>query len=35
MFVRQAAAQFTLWTGHEAPVDLFRQVMLRRLGPAS
>jgi 3-dehydroquinate dehydratase/shikimate dehydrogenase len=32
MFVRQAAAQFTLWTGREAPVDLFRQVMLARLG---
>jgi 3-dehydroquinate dehydratase/shikimate dehydrogenase len=32
MFVRQAAAQCTLWTGRAAPVDLFRAVMLRRLG---
>ncbi len=27
MFVRQAAAQFTLWTGHPAPLDVFRAVL--------
>ena len=30
MFVRQAAAQFTLWTGHPAPLDVFRRVMAER-----
>jgi 3-dehydroquinate dehydratase / shikimate dehydrogenase len=32
MFVRQAAAQFTLWTGEEAPIDVFRRVLLEHLG---
>ena len=27
MFVRQAAAQFELWTGRAAPLDVFRRVM--------
>lgn len=27
MFVRQAAAQFELWTGVKAPVDVFRKVL--------
>ena len=27
MFVRQAAAQFQLWTGREAPIEVFRQVL--------
>ena len=31
MFVRQAAAQFTTWTGRPAPVDVMRQVVQRRL----
>lgn len=32
MFIRQAAAQFALWTGRAAPVDVFRQVLLNKLG---
>lgn len=32
MFVRQAAAQFELWTGQAAPLDVFRAVLLSRLG---
>jgi len=32
MFVRQAAAQFTLWTQNDAPLEVFRDVMIRRLG---
>jgi len=31
MFVRQAAAQFELWTNETAPSDRFRQVVLERL----
>lgn len=31
MFVRQAAAQFTLWTGQPAPGERFRAVVLDRL----
>ena len=31
MFVRQAAAQFRLWTGQEAPLDVFRRVLAERL----
>jgi len=32
MFVRQAAAQFELWTGHAAPVDLFDRLCREKLG---
>ncbi len=32
MFVRQAAAQFELWTGHAAPVELFDRLVRERLG---
>ena len=32
MFVRQAAAQFTMWTGKEAPVDVMRRAMEERVG---
>jgi 3-dehydroquinate dehydratase/shikimate dehydrogenase len=31
MFIRQAAAQFALWTGQPAPLDVFRQAMEARL----
>jgi 3-dehydroquinate dehydratase/shikimate dehydrogenase len=31
MFVRQAAAQFTAWTGEAAPVEIMREVVQRRL----
>ena len=31
MFVRQAAAQFELWTGQSAPIEVFRAVVLGRL----
>jgi 3-dehydroquinate dehydratase/shikimate dehydrogenase len=31
MFVRQAAAQFTLWTGQAAPTDRFRETVLNQL----
>ena len=31
MFVRQAAAQFQLWTAQDAPLGLFRQVLADRL----
>jgi len=27
MFVRQAAAQYELWTGHDAPADVFRELV--------
>jgi 3-dehydroquinate dehydratase/shikimate dehydrogenase len=33
MFVRQAAAQFQLYTGEEAPMGLMRDVLKRKLGP--
>jgi 3-dehydroquinate dehydratase/shikimate dehydrogenase len=33
MFVRQAALQFELYTGKEAPVDLMRRVVKRKLSP--
>jgi 3-dehydroquinate dehydratase/shikimate dehydrogenase len=31
MFVRQAAAQFRLWTGKDAPIDLFRRTLAEQL----
>jgi 3-dehydroquinate dehydratase/shikimate dehydrogenase len=34
MFIRQAALQFKLFTGHEAPSDLMRDVLKRAIGPA-
>ena len=33
MFVRQAAHQFLLYTGQEAPLDVMREVVRRKLGP--
>ena len=33
MFVRQAAAQFTTWTGRAAPVEVMRAVVDARLAP--
>ncbi|GAC1469734.1 MAG: shikimate dehydrogenase [Isosphaeraceae bacterium] len=33
MFVQQAAHQFFLYTGKDAPVDLMREVVRRKLGP--
>jgi 3-dehydroquinate dehydratase/shikimate dehydrogenase len=33
MFVRQAAAQFELWTGHPAPIQTFRRVLAEQLAP--
>ncbi len=33
MFVHQAAAQFKLYTGQEAPLDVMRDVIRRKLGP--
>jgi 3-dehydroquinate dehydratase/shikimate dehydrogenase len=35
MFVRQAALQFRLFTGKEAPVDLIRNVLKRALSPVT
>lgn len=34
MFIRQAALQFKLFTGHEGPADLMREVLRRAIGPA-
>ncbi|MGE3819154.1 MAG: shikimate dehydrogenase [Isosphaeraceae bacterium] len=33
MFIHQAAHQFKLYTGQDAPLDLMREVVRRRLGP--
>jgi 3-dehydroquinate dehydratase/shikimate dehydrogenase len=33
MFVRQAAHQFTLYTGEPAPMGLMRDILKRKLGP--
>lgn len=32
MFIRQAAIQFKHFTGHDAPMDVFRHVMSKKLG---
>ena len=32
MFVRQGAAQFKLWTGQEPPIEVMRDVVMKRLG---
>ena len=34
MFIRQAALQFQLFTGEEAPMDLMRETLKRTIGPA-
>ena len=34
MFVRQAALQFQLFTGHPAPTDLMRDILRRAIAPA-
>lgn len=34
MFIRQAALQFQLFTGEEAPTDLMRETLKREIGPA-
>ncbi len=34
MFVRQAAGQFELWTGMAAPVEVMREVVVKRLSSA-
>ena len=31
MFIRQAAAQFEAWTGRQAPIDVMRTVVEKRL----
>ena len=33
MFIRQAAAQFKLFTGFDAPLDLMRDVLRRAIAP--
>ena len=33
MFIRQAALQFKIYTGQDAPVDVMRQTLKRKLGP--
>ncbi len=33
MFVRQAAYQFRLYTGEDAPMGLMRDILKRKLGP--
>lgn len=32
MFVRQAAAQFSAWTGKDAPLEVFRRILAEKLG---
>ena len=34
MFVRQACLQFKLFTGHEGPAELIREVLKRATAPA-
>jgi shikimate 5-dehydrogenase len=34
MFVRQAAAQFRTWTDLPAPMEVMREVVVRRLQPS-
>ena len=34
MFLRQAALQFRLFTGEDAPLDLMRETLKRQIGPA-
>ncbi|REK30149.1 MAG: shikimate dehydrogenase [Planctomycetota bacterium] len=34
MFIRQAALQYKLFTGHNAPLDLMRETLRRAIGPA-
>lgn len=34
MFIRQAALQFRLFTGQDAPVELMRETLKRQIGPA-
>ena len=33
MFLRQAALQFKLYTGQDAPIDVMRDALKRKLGP--
>ena len=33
MFIQQAAQQFNLYTGQDAPADVMRDVVRRKLGP--
>jgi shikimate 5-dehydrogenase len=35
MFVLQAQAQFEAWTSRPAPIDLFDELVRRRLDPGS
>ena len=35
MFIRQAAAQFRLFTGQEAPLELLRSIVKRALSPSA
>lgn len=35
MFVRQGAAQYALWTDHDPPLDVFREVLEARLAAGS
>jgi 3-dehydroquinate dehydratase/shikimate dehydrogenase len=34
MFIRQAALQYKLFTGQEAPAESMREVLRRAIGPA-